>query len=152
VKLDDLKIGIRLALLDLGRDPQEKLPTSREALTAKLDGLRSAQVHHEGSKLKPEVKAHLSQNTGRALRNPLPIPEITDYQPQPRTKTAGQIELGDGWKFKWLLEGDTKPEIWGSIEAPNGSLVIKSSGWYRTDDPEAAARHARSYIGGETYY
>jgi hypothetical protein len=66
--------------------------------------------------------------------------------------TAGTIEYSDGWKFKWLLTGDKTPEIWGSVEAPNGALVKNSCGYYRTDKPYVAARFGRNYVGGETYY
>lgn len=43
MKTSDLKIYIRLAMLDLGYDPHEKLPTSKIALEIKLKSLRGEQ-------------------------------------------------------------------------------------------------------------
>lgn len=39
----DLGIHIRLALLDLGRDPNQKLPRTSKDLSAMLKGLRQEQ-------------------------------------------------------------------------------------------------------------
>lgn len=65
MKIADIKIEIRLALLDLGRDPYEKLPTKRAALEAKRDLLRIEQARSVKSKLRPEIKA--ARLAGRAV-------------------------------------------------------------------------------------
>jgi hypothetical protein len=65
MKIDDIKIEIRLALLDLGRDPHEKLPTKRPALEAKRDLLRIEQARSAKSKLRPEIKAALLARAAR---------------------------------------------------------------------------------------
>lgn len=55
------------------------------------------------------------------------------------TKTHGRIELDNGHTFFWTLEGK---EIYGWVDDTNGIIVNGASGWYRTNDPEKAARLA----------
>lgn len=57
MRLSDTKIEIRLAMLDLGRDPHVKLPTKRAPLEAMRDVLRIEQARSTKSKLRPEIKA-----------------------------------------------------------------------------------------------
>ena len=57
MRIDDIKIEIRLALHDLGRDPYAKLPTQRAPLEAMRNVLRIEQAHSSKSKLCPEIKA-----------------------------------------------------------------------------------------------
>ena len=57
MKIADIQIEIRLALLDLGRDPHEKLPAKRPALEAMRDILRIEQARSAKSQLRPEIKA-----------------------------------------------------------------------------------------------
>jgi len=57
MKIADIKIEIRLALLDLGRDAYQALPAKRPALEAMRDLLRIEQARSAKSKLRPEIKA-----------------------------------------------------------------------------------------------
>lgn len=56
MKLSDTKIEIRLALLDLGRDPYVKLPAKRAPLEAMRDILRIEQARSTKSKLRQDIK------------------------------------------------------------------------------------------------
>ena len=68
-------------------------------------------------------------------------------------KHTGVIHYRNGWKFKWMIENaKTSPEIYGMVEAPNGSLTKKGCGFYRTFCPKLASMFAAHYIGNETYY
>jgi uncharacterized protein (DUF2267 family) len=57
MRLQDLKIQIRLALHDLGRDPYVALPRTRAALEAHWRLLRIEQARSARSQLRPEIKA-----------------------------------------------------------------------------------------------
>lgn len=52
-----LKIHIRLALHDLGRDAHQKLPRQKAALKAMLSILRIEQANSKTSKLSDDIKA-----------------------------------------------------------------------------------------------
>ena len=54
---------------------------------------------------------------------------------------GGEIDLDDGSLFRWTLEGNRSPEIYGWIEKDH-SIVPKTGGWWRTDDPEEACKRA----------
>lgn len=55
---------------------------------------------------------------------------------------SGKISLKDGYVFYWMAARDG--EISGFVEGPHGGIVPKTSGWYRTEDPEKAARYAET--------
>lgn len=55
------------------------------------------------------------------------------------TKTTGDIPMSDGTVFRWMLTGTSSPEIYGWQERDH-SIVSHSGGWWRTDDPQEAAR------------
>lgn len=59
------------------------------------------------------------------------------------TETSGKIDLIDGYTFHWMLGGERCPEVYGFTQTPNGATVKGSGGWFRTTDPQAAARIAR---------
>ncbi len=58
-------------------------------------------------------------------------------------KSSGEIELGQGRTFRWMLQGDRIPEIYGWIER-NYTIEKGTGGFWRTDDPQEAARRALS--------
>lgn len=62
---------------------------------------------------------------------------------QETVKTSGIIPLKDGYRFIWIMSGN---EVWGSVEGPDYRMVPKSGGWYRTTDPQAAAKVAETLI------
>lgn len=66
MKINDIKIEIRLAMLDLGRDPHAKLPTKRPALEAMRNLLRIEQARSAKSKLRPEIKAAMLSRAGQS--------------------------------------------------------------------------------------
>lgn len=54
-----------------------------------------------------------------------------------------QIELGNGYVFEWMLSGEgDRAEINGHILEPKGGILKGSGGWYRTTNPELAAKRA----------
>lgn len=57
MRFKDIEIEVRLALLDLGRDPHVKLPRTRADLDAMRVSLRIEQAMSQTSKLRPEIKA-----------------------------------------------------------------------------------------------
>jgi len=54
--------------------------------------------------------------------------------------TYGTIELESGNRFIWMSSKDG--EINGFVERSNGGIIKGTSGWYRTNDPDQAARTA----------
>lgn len=63
--------------------------------------------------------------------------------PKGRIMAFGDVQLDAHRTFKWYNE--TGAEIYGWTEE-NGSIIKGSSGWFRTTDPEAAARMAKSNL------
>jgi hypothetical protein len=57
MRLEDIRIHIRLALHDLGRDAYVKLPTTRAALEAMRDVLFIEQAVSAKSNLRDDIKA-----------------------------------------------------------------------------------------------
>jgi hypothetical protein len=60
--------------------------------------------------------------------------------------TQGEIKLPDNRVFRWMLQGTTKPEIYGWIEE-NHTMIMSTAGFYRTTDPEVAVLHAVHALG-----
>ncbi len=58
-----------------------------------------------------------------------------------KPRSSGDIPLNDGHTFRWRIQGDRTPEIYGWIEK-DYSLVPATGGWWRTADPDEAARRA----------
>ena len=58
-----------------------------------------------------------------------------------KPKTSGIIDGPKGYRFLWITNhyGD---EISGLVKNADGQTIEGSHGWYRTSDPEAAARRA----------
>lgn len=57
MKIADIKIEIRIALADLGRDPYQSLPRQRAALIAMRNVLRIEQARSRKSALRSDIKA-----------------------------------------------------------------------------------------------
>lgn len=55
-------------------------------------------------------------------------------------KRSGKIDLKNGHSFHWMRASDG--EITGFIETPKGGVLKGSSDWWRTEDPEKAAKAA----------
>lgn len=56
---NDLKIQIRLALHDLGRDPYQPLPRTKAALAAQWRLLQIEQANSAKSNLRDDIKARI---------------------------------------------------------------------------------------------
>lgn len=70
----------------------------------------------------------------------------------PATKEAprsGKVAMEGGYHFYWMRTGTTYPDIYGSIECPDGRLLPNSSGWYRTTDPDKALEIAAANLKQE---
>lgn len=61
------------------------------------------------------------------------------------TRRMGDIDLGNGRTFRWILTGDKTPEIYGWVEV-DYEIVNGTSGWYRTPDAEKAAQYVRDWV------
>jgi hypothetical protein len=61
------------------------------------------------------------------------------------SKKFGDIPLRDGYVFRWMMTGDTVPEVYGWTEK-DYSIVKGTTGWFRTTDAEAAAKIALSNL------
>jgi len=62
------------------------------------------------------------------------------------SKNTGIVELKNGYKFSWVLSSGTVPEVFGHVEKPMGGILYGTSGWYRTNDPNEAAKVAEKQI------
>ena len=56
---------------------------------------------------------------------------------------SGRIPLSHGFTFVWLRDSN---EIYGCVERPNGAILSKSGGWFRTTNPADAAYHAQLLV------
>jgi len=61
-----------------------------------------------------------------------------------RKISSGQIPLINGHVFKWY--NDEGAEVYGWTENDERMIVKGSSGWFRTTDPELAAKVALSNL------
>lgn len=61
-------------------------------------------------------------------------------------KKSGKINLKHNLVFVWSLSDGKVPEIFGHVQTPTGATVKGTSGWYRTDDPQKAAKVAQSNL------
>lgn len=59
-------------------------------------------------------------------------------------QTSGIIKIANGHRFLWLRSNNG--EIYGSIENPEYRTVKGSGGWWRTEDPEQAAKLAEDRL------
>lgn len=55
--------------------------------------------------------------------------------------TYGEIPMSGDNVFRWMMTGTTTPEVCGWIEK-NHTILKGSYGFWRTDDPQEAARRA----------
>lgn len=62
-----------------------------------------------------------------------------------KKRSSGEIALTDGHVFKWMIQNPDKPEVYGWVEK-DWIIVKGSGGWFRTPDPENAARIAQSNL------
>ena len=63
MKIEYMKINIRLALLDLGRDPHVKLPDNRAKLETMWNQLRLEQANDPDSKLRDDIKKQIKKKS-----------------------------------------------------------------------------------------
>lgn len=62
-------------------------------------------------------------------------------------ENMGTIELKGGYRFTWIRSGTPENgEISGNVKRPDGGFVRRLSGWYRTNDPQEAARIAEAQL------
>lgn len=54
----------------------------------------------------------------------------------------GQIRLSSTQTFHYVISGETAPEVYGWVE-DDYIVLPETSGWYRTNNPYAAARIAQ---------
>lgn len=57
---------------------------------------------------------------------------------------SGDIHLADGYVFRWMLQGDRSPEIYGWVERDH-SITHKAGFWRTADVDEACRRACASY-------
>lgn len=55
--------------------------------------------------------------------------------------------MDGGHTFNWLCTHDG--EIFGHVEDPEGLVIYKSDGFYRTKDPQLAVRFAEAHVPSE---
>lgn len=74
---------------------------------------------------------------------------MNNNKQQTEQDTGGTIDLGNGWAFVWMMVSRNRtfsvpglPEVYGLVRQPDGLTVKGSAGYYRTDDPQAAAKRA----------
>lgn len=60
-----------------------------------------------------------------------------------RAINQSTLDLGNGYTFEWMLSGD---EIIGHVIKPEGGILAGSSGWWRTEDPQQAAKRALVHL------
>lgn len=60
-----------------------------------------------------------------------------------KPRQSGDIAMSGGHMFRWMIQGDRTPEIYGWVEKDH-QIVPKSGGFWRTVDPDQAARLAAS--------
>lgn len=65
------------------------------------------------------------------------------------TESSGTIALADGYKFHWMLGGTRCPEVYGYTSSPDGCILARSGGWFRTVEPKEAARIAHWNLFGD---
>lgn len=58
-----------------------------------------------------------------------------------------EIRLGANHTFRFLVEGNKTPEVYGWVEDDLGQTIKGHSGFYRTSDPAIAAKIAASNLG-----
>ena len=59
-------------------------------------------------------------------------------------ENSGIITIANGHRFLWLRSNNG--EIYGSVETPECRPVKDSGGWWRTEDPEQAAKLAEGQL------
>lgn len=58
------------------------------------------------------------------------------------------VTMSDGSVFRMIMTGTTTPEIYGWLEKDH-CLISGSAGWWRTTDPQEAAKRAAANFGLE---
>lgn len=61
---------------------------------------------------------------------------------------SGETTLSGGNKFRWNIQGERPPEVYGWIEKDH-SIVKGSGGFWRTPDPVEATKRAAAAFGLE---
>lgn len=57
--------------------------------------------------------------------------------------TSGEFKCGGDVKFRWMIKGTTRPEIYGWFER-DFTVIVGTSGFWRTDDADEAFRRAKA--------
>lgn len=58
---------------------------------------------------------------------------------------GGEIDMAAGHVFRWMIQGERTPEIYGWVEKDH-EIVKGSGGWWRTDDPREAVTLASANL------
>lgn len=58
---------------------------------------------------------------------------------------AGELPIGDGHLFRWMIQGERTPELWAWLER-DGAIVDGTAGFYRTTDPNQALERMREHV------
>lgn len=61
---------------------------------------------------------------------------------------SGQVDLGNKVVFRWMIQGETTPEIYGWLER-DFAIVQGSGGFWRTADPDEALRRVKAAFSAE---
>lgn len=56
--------------------------------------------------------------------------------------SSGDTPMPNGYVFRWIVQGDRTPEIYGWLEM-NHDIIRGTGGFWRTDDPEEAVRRCK---------
>lgn len=62
--------------------------------------------------------------------------------------SSGDIGLGNGLSFRWMLQGGSKPEIYAWLERDH-SIVTGTGGFWRTTDPDEALDRCKAAFPAE---
>lgn len=112
------------------------MPTQARALRPHAAGQNVLFLAALRAYLLADVRASAYLGIGAALGRHLEN-DMTTY--------CKDIDLGKGYTFRSMIEGDRIPEVYGWIEK-DYAIVKGTGGFYRTPDPEAASRIARMNV------
>ena len=74
----------------------------------------------------------------------IPLEVLIDKFKEPiPAPTSGEIEIKEKLKFRWMVQGDRTPEIYGRLEYDH-SIISGTGGFYRTPDPDIALERCKT--------
>lgn len=74
----------------------------------------------------------------------IPLEVLIDiFKEEIARPTSGEIEIKEKLRFRWMVQGDRTPEIYGWLEYDH-SIVDGTGGFYRTPDPTEALKRCKA--------